>query len=46
MAPAARFLWMCLFSWDDAHSVPVQLVGARSHQPTVMLFREQQFWGA
>jgi len=38
--------WMCYFSWNEAHSVPLQLVGALSQQPTLMLFREQQFWGA
>ena len=34
------------FSWKEAHSVPLQLVGELSQQPTLMLFREQQFWGA
>ena len=29
------------FSWKEAHSVPLQLVGELSQQPTLMRFREQ-----
>ena len=44
---AAVFAMACAyFSWKEAHSVPVQLGGELSQQPTWMLFREQKFWGA
>jgi hypothetical protein len=43
------FLWVFTsmgfyFSWKESHSVPLQLVGLPSQQPTRIWLREQAFW--
>lgn len=32
------------FIWKESHSVPLQLVGEPSQQPTRIWLREQPFW--
>jgi hypothetical protein len=41
---AERFAFYFAPSLKEAHSVPSHLVGEQSQQPTLMEFREQQFW--